>query len=90
MNILETNVLGLCIATKQAIQNMIANKTLGHIIHINSVTGHSVMDIPGFDLYGPSKHAITALTETLRLEINREKLQIKITVSITNIPIEWR
>ncbi|XP_048520623.1 farnesol dehydrogenase-like isoform X2 [Dendroctonus ponderosae] len=77
--ILKTNVLGLCIATKQAIQNMIANQTLGHIIHINSVVGHAVMDLPGFDMYGPSKYAVTALAETLRLEINREKLQIKIT-----------
>ncbi|XP_048520622.1 farnesol dehydrogenase-like isoform X1 [Dendroctonus ponderosae] len=77
--VLETNVLGLCIATKQAIQNMIANQTLGHIIHINSVVGHTVMNIPGFDMYGPSKYAVTALAETLRLEINREKLQIKIT-----------
>ncbi|KAH1024571.1 hypothetical protein HUJ05_004033 [Dendroctonus ponderosae] len=81
--ILKTNVLGLCIATKQAIQNMIANQTLGHIIHINSVVGHAVMDLPGFDMYGPSKYAVTALAETLRLEINREKLQIKITNDVT-------
>lgn len=60
---------------------MIANKTAGHIIHINSVLGHQVLDFPGLNVYGPSKYAVTALAETLRLEVNREKLQIKVTVS---------
>ncbi|KAH1007807.1 hypothetical protein HUJ04_005000 [Dendroctonus ponderosae] len=77
--VLDTNILGLCIATREVAQNMIANKTAGHIIHINSVLGHQVIDFPGLNVYGPSKYAVTALAETLRLEINREKLQIKVT-----------
>uniref|UniRef100_A0AAR5PCU5 Farnesol dehydrogenase-like n=1 Tax=Dendroctonus ponderosae TaxID=77166 RepID=A0AAR5PCU5_DENPD len=77
--VLDTNILGLCIATREVAQNMIANKTAGHIIHINSVLGHQVIDFPGFNVYGPSKYAVTALAETLRLEVNREKLQIKVT-----------
>ncbi|KAH1015303.1 farnesol dehydrogenase isoform X3 [Dendroctonus ponderosae] len=77
--VLDTNILGLCIATREVAQNMIANKTAGHIIHINSVIGHIVIDFPGLNVYGPSKYAVTALAETLRLEVNREKLQIKVT-----------
>lgn len=78
---LDTNVLGLSIATREAIQNMKENGTQGHIIHINSVLGHKVVQYPDFHLniYGATKYAVTALTETLRLDISREKLPIKIT-----------
>lgn len=79
--------MGLCIATKEAVQNMKANNTQGHIIHINSIAGHVVMDFPGTDVYTASKHAVTALAETLRLEVNREKLPIKVTVSLYLHPI---
>lgn len=75
-------MLGLSIATKQALLNMIQHQTAGHIIHMNSVLGHTVMDIPGYDLYAPSKYAVTALAETLRLELTRENLPIKVTVSV--------
>jgi len=76
---LDTNVLGLCIATREAVQNMKAHGTKGHIIHMNSIAGHRVADFPGVNVYGASKYAVTALAETLRLDINREKLNIKVT-----------
>jgi NADP+-dependent farnesol dehydrogenase len=77
---LDTNVLGLCIATREAIKVMKANKIDGHIIHINSVAGHKVPNFPGLNIYPASKHAVTALTETLRQEFNNLGLKIKITV----------
>jgi NADP+-dependent farnesol dehydrogenase len=76
---LDTNVLGLCIATREAIKVMKANKIDGHIIHINSVAGHKVPNFPGLNIYPASKHAVTALTETLRQEFNNLGLKIKIT-----------
>lgn len=76
---LDTNILGLSIATREAVQNMKAKSTQGHIIHINSVMGHKVMDFPGANVYGATKYAVTALAETLRLDISREKLPIKVT-----------
>ncbi|XP_066262201.1 farnesol dehydrogenase-like [Euwallacea similis] len=54
------------------------NKTEGHIIHINSILGHTVMDMPGISFYTASKFAVTALVEKLRQEINRVKLTIKV------------
>ncbi|KAL1513591.1 hypothetical protein ABEB36_002985 [Hypothenemus hampei] len=77
--VLDTNILGLCIATREAVQDMKTNNTKGHIIHINSVLGHQVIDYAGLNVYGPSKYAVTALAQTLRFDINREKLPIKIT-----------
>lgn len=76
---LDTNVLGVAIASREAIRNMKLHNTKGHIINVNSVVGHQVIDYPGTSVYPASKHALTAMTETLRLEINREKLPIRIT-----------
>ncbi|CAG9816099.1 unnamed protein product [Phaedon cochleariae] len=76
---LNVNVIALCIATREAIRIMRKNDIDGHIIHINSVAGHKVPNIPNLDVYSASKYAVTSLTETLRQEINALKLKIKIT-----------
>ncbi|XP_050306116.1 farnesol dehydrogenase-like [Anthonomus grandis grandis] len=76
---LDTNVLALAICSREAIKNMKENNTKGIIININSMFGHQIFDIPFLNVYQASKYAVTALTETLRLEINREKLPLKIT-----------
>ncbi|KAJ8916021.1 hypothetical protein NQ315_010889, partial [Exocentrus adspersus] len=78
-DIFNVNVIGLCIATREAVRDMKANKVDGHIIHINSVGGHSIPDFPGLSVYPASKFAVRALAETLRLELMNLKLKIKIT-----------
>lgn len=83
--ILDINVLGLCIATREAINVMRENKIDGHIVHINSTVGHKVIDLGGMNIYPASKHAVTALTETLRLELNRIGSKIKISVKSSNV-----
>lgn len=81
-NTLDVNVLGLSIATREAVRDMRANNVDGHIIHINSVVGHQVTETPNANLYPASKFAVTALAETLRLELLSLKLKIKITVNV--------
>ncbi|KAJ8964929.1 hypothetical protein NQ317_015395 [Molorchus minor] len=76
---LNVNVIGLCIATREAIRDMKANKVDGHIIHINSIVGHNILALPGWNIYPASKFAITALAETLRVELKLAKSKIKIT-----------
>ncbi|KAJ8943907.1 hypothetical protein NQ318_019515 [Aromia moschata] len=77
--ILQVNVMGLCMATREAIKDMKANNVDGHIIHINSILGHQVWPLPTLSVYPASKFAVTALAETLRLELNSLKSKIKIT-----------
>lgn len=79
--ILDVNILGLCIATREAIKQMKSNNIAGHIIHINSIEGHKVIFTPVTNIYCASKYAVTALTETLRLELNSIHSKIKVTVS---------
>jgi NADP+-dependent farnesol dehydrogenase len=78
--IFDTNVMGLCIATREAVKIMQAKKIDGHVIHINSTTGHRVPNLPGRNVYPASKHCVTALTETLRHELRHLGLKVKITV----------
>ncbi|EFA05382.1 farnesol dehydrogenase [Tribolium castaneum] len=78
-NVLDVNVLGLCIATREAIKSMKKHDIKGHIVHINSLCGHRVPNFPGMNIYPASKHAVTALTETLRQELNFVGSKIKIT-----------
>lgn len=80
-DILRVNVLGLCIATREAVRVMKENGVNGHIVHINSIGGHRVYNIQGSEMYVPAKHAVTALTEILRLELSNQKSKIKVTVS---------
>ncbi|XP_069683514.1 farnesol dehydrogenase-like [Periplaneta americana] len=76
--ILDLNVLGLSMCTKEALQSMKERGVDdGHIIHINSVSGHKVVD--PFFMYCGSKHAVTALTEGLRRELVNQKSKIRVT-----------
>ncbi|KAJ3651661.1 hypothetical protein Zmor_017686 [Zophobas morio] len=92
----DVNVMGLCIATREAIKIMSANNINGHIIHINSVLGHKVVPFPGINVYIASKYAVTALTETLRQELSVIDSKIKTTsispglvaTEMTNFDIE--
>lgn len=76
------NVLGLCVCTREAMQDMIKNKVDGQVIHICSITGHYVPYVPGWSVYPSTKYAVTALTETMRQELNYMDSQIKISVNI--------
>lgn len=80
----DTNVIGLCISTREGVQQMIKDKVDGHVVHINSIAGHRVTlhDPPSANVYPASKHAVTALTESLRQEMNHLKNKIKVTVSL--------
>lgn len=73
-------MIGTCLPSREAIKIMTANKIAGQIININSILGHHVYPIPKNNIYIASKHALTALTETLRLELIGMGSKIKITV----------
>lgn len=79
--ILDTNVLGLSIATREAIKDMRGNGVAGHIIHINSINGHYICDMPNH-MYYASKYGVTALTEALRRELVKLGSKIRVTVSL--------
>lgn len=78
--IFETNVIGLSLCTGEAIRMMKETGVNdGHIVHINSVAGQSILPFSGHHAYGSSKHAVRVLTEGLRRELLEAKSSIRIT-----------
>jgi NADP-dependent 3-hydroxy acid dehydrogenase YdfG len=73
---LEVNILGLCLCTREALADMRARGRFGQIIHIGSMAGQRVP--PGAGFYGATKHAVRALTESLRLELRERGDPIRI------------
>jgi len=59
---LEVNVLGLCIATREAIQDMERRGVAGHVVHVSSMAGHASRG-PTAASYAATKFAVRALTE---------------------------
>jgi NADP-dependent 3-hydroxy acid dehydrogenase YdfG len=74
---LETNVLGLLIATREAVQDMERRGVAGHVVHVSSMAGHRV---PGPDsgVYAGTKFAVRAITEGLRQELRARKSPIRV------------
>lgn len=84
-SILDTNIVGLCICTREAVKSMKEREISGHIININSIFGHKVNNcVPGTrplnGMYPASKFAVTAMTECLRQELIYVETNIKISV----------
>ncbi|GIY02424.1 hypothetical protein CEXT_428231 [Caerostris extrusa] len=80
-NILDVNVLALCICTQQAVKLM-QEKGVddGQIIHISSVGGHFMptIGLMGAHFYCSTKFMVRALTEGLRKELKALNSHIRI------------
>ncbi len=74
---LELNVLALCICTRHAVADMRARGAEGHVFHLSSLGAHRVT--PGSGVYGASKVAVRWLTESLRIELHELGAPIRVT-----------
>ncbi|XP_050096742.1 farnesol dehydrogenase-like [Anopheles aquasalis] len=78
--VIDTNLLGTVLCSREAFQSMKRRSvTGGHIVHINSVLGHTVPANMTFNIYPATKYGVTALTETMRHELRNAKTNIKVT-----------
>lgn len=73
---LEVNVLALCICTREAIGDMRRRGDEGHVIHISSMAGYRVPK--GSGVYAATKHAVRGLTEGLRAELRALGSRIRV------------
>ena len=69
----ETNVIGTMQVTK-ALAPALVNSGAGVIVNIGSIAGHLVYE--GGGGYTAAKHALAAVTETLRLELNGQPVRV--------------
>jgi NADP-dependent 3-hydroxy acid dehydrogenase YdfG len=63
---IDTNVKGLLYVSRAVIPGMV-ERGRGHVINIGSVAGHEVY--PGGNVYCATKHAVTALTKGMLLDL---------------------
>jgi len=76
----SVNVLALSICTREAYRSMKERKVDdGHIININSMSGHQVSPHSVIHFYSATKYAVTALTEGLRQELREAQTHIRAT-----------
>ncbi|OQV16807.1 Dehydrogenase/reductase SDR family member 11 [Hypsibius exemplaris] len=76
-DILDLNVLGLTIASREAVKLIESGKsTNGHIINVSSVLGHYVPNGQGFQFYAGAKHMVTALTKALRKSVQAKNIRV--------------
>ena len=70
---LDTNVVGLLRVTRTFLP-LLRAAPHAHIVNLGSIAGFEVY--PGGAGYAASKHAVRAITDTLRLELNGEPIRI--------------
>jgi len=75
---LDVNVLGLAIASREAIRNMERRGAAGHVLHVSSMAAHRVPS-PDATMYAATKHAVRAITEGMRQELRAKKSPIRVT-----------
>ena len=69
----DTNVKGLLYVTKAVMPSLIKQQS-GFIINIASIAGKEVY--PNGNIYCASKHAVAALTEALKMELNEHGIRV--------------
>jgi len=74
-DMLEVNVLALCVFTREAVADMRSRGDNGHVIHISSMAAHRVP--AGSGVYSATKFAVRALTEGLRQELREADSAIR-------------
>jgi NADP-dependent 3-hydroxy acid dehydrogenase YdfG len=70
----DVNVLGVLHVTQAAVRHMIARRT-GHVVFVSSVAGRRVPH-PHGAVYAATKHAITAISEGLRLDMDGQGVRV--------------
>ena len=73
---LEVNILALCICTREAIADMQKRGDNGYVIHISSMAGHRVPS--GSGVYSATKFAVRSLTEGVRMELHGMGSKIRV------------
>jgi len=70
---LDTNVKGVLNMIRTVVPGMVS-RAQGHVINISSIAGHEAY--PGGSVYCASKHAVDALTKSLRMDVVSTPLRV--------------
>ena len=71
--IIDVNLKGLLYVTRAVIPGMVARNS-GHVVNIGSTAGHGYY--MGGNVYSASKHAVKAITRSLRIDLKGHKIRV--------------
>lgn len=74
-NLLNVNVMGTLAMTKACLP-LLRNNKGARLINIGSISG--LFALPGFSCYAASKHAVEAITDSLRLELKPFDIHVSV------------
>ncbi|XP_065206073.1 farnesol dehydrogenase-like [Planococcus citri] len=79
--VFDTNVKAAMLWSKLAVRSMTENAIEGHIINVNSLAGHYMINTdPNLaQIYTSSKHALKIYSEALRRELFKKQIDVKVT-----------
>ena len=80
-SMLATNILGTTLVTRQA-ATMFDHVQGGTIVNVNSTAGHVLscsIGMADFHFYAMTKHAMTTMSETLRMELRMIGSKVRMT-----------
>lgn len=75
---IDVNVLGLCLCTREAVRAMRETDEDSVVIHVNSLAGERIPFVPGFSVYPASKRAVTGLAQSLRHELAGTRIRVTV------------
>jgi serine 3-dehydrogenase len=70
---IDTNIKGLLYVSRTILPGMV-KRGKGTVINIGSIAGHDVY--PGGNVYSATKHAVDALTRSLRMDLNDTPVRV--------------
>ncbi|KAL7631873.1 UNVERIFIED_CONTAM: hypothetical protein RMT77_017825 [Armadillidium vulgare] len=80
-NMMDVNVIAVCLCSKLAIQSMRERGVDdGHIVNVSSIAGHVILNMPEVHFYTATKYALNAVSEGLRQEMRELKSHIRISI----------
>ncbi|XP_059481758.1 farnesol dehydrogenase-like isoform X2 [Neocloeon triangulifer] len=87
----DLNLIALQVLTKEAVKDMRSRGVDdGHIVHIGSIVGTRIVDMPGGYAFAGIKHAIGVMTEGLRRELRDLGTKIRVTnISPGFVKTDW-
>lgn len=71
--VIDVNIKGLLYMTRALLPAMIA-RNAGHIVNMGSIAGH--VTYPNGNVYCATKHAVAALTESLRMDLFGQAIRV--------------
>lgn len=77
---LDVNVFAQYVCTRQAIKSMEKHGIDGHVMNINALPAEQTSKQLEFSIYPATKHAVTAVAETFRMELAEKESRIKLSV----------